>query len=338
MKKTVIIIISLLLLSEGKAQDPQFSQFYAFPMYLNPAFAGTNLKTRVNAIYRNQWSAIPGSYTTYGFSADQNLEEYNSGFGIMFMQDIAGSANLRRTEVSGLYSYKIQLNNDWVVRAGLQGTYLRPSINYDDLVFGSQLDPDQGYTGASSGENLRGADQVHLFDFSSGLLAYNEIFWFGTSLHHMNRPDLSFDQQSTSLLPVKFSVHGGAKIPIVRNKYTNYQSEVTMSPAFNYRSQGKFDQLDLGLYLNYDPVVLGVWYRGIPVFKQYDVGYSNHDAVTFLVGFHQDFLTIGYSYDLTVSQLGPSTGGSHEISVGYEFYYEKKRKKQYDKYVPCPRF
>lgn len=338
MKKIFIIIISFFILYEGKAQDPQFSQFYAFPMYLNPAFAGTNLKTRFNSIYRSQWSALPGSFTTYGFSADQNVEEYNSGFGLMFMQDIAGSAQYKRTEVSGLYSYKIQLNDEWVVRAGLQGTYLRPSINYDELVFGSQLDPDQGFTGASSGENLRGVTQKHLFDFSSGVLAYNEMFWFGTSIHHMNRPDLSFDDQNASLLPAKFSVHGGAKIKTIRNQYTNKSSEMTISPAFNYRAQERFDQLDLGLYINYDPVVLGAWYRGIPVMKQYDVGYANNDAVTFLVGFHQDFLTIGYSYDLTISQLGPSTGGSHEISVGYEFYYEKKRKKQYDKYVPCPRF
>jgi hypothetical protein len=27
--------------SDVKAQDPQFTQFYANPMYLNPAFAGT---------------------------------------------------------------------------------------------------------------------------------------------------------------------------------------------------------------------------------------------------------------------------------------------------------
>ncbi|MGM0478992.1 MAG: type IX secretion system membrane protein PorP/SprF, partial [Bacteroidota bacterium] len=35
-----------------RAQDPQFSQFYANPIYLNPAFAGSHGCPRFAANYR----------------------------------------------------------------------------------------------------------------------------------------------------------------------------------------------------------------------------------------------------------------------------------------------
>lgn len=41
MKKLLFTVLCLFIVAEVEAQDPQFSQFYANPIYLNPAFAGT---------------------------------------------------------------------------------------------------------------------------------------------------------------------------------------------------------------------------------------------------------------------------------------------------------
>ena len=46
MKKVLFLVSISLLISfknEVKAQDPAFSQFFANPLYLNPAMAGTNI-------------------------------------------------------------------------------------------------------------------------------------------------------------------------------------------------------------------------------------------------------------------------------------------------------
>ena len=53
------------------AQDPKFSQFYANPIYLNPAFAGTNVCGRLHLNIRDQWPAIQGAYAAYSASYDQ---------------------------------------------------------------------------------------------------------------------------------------------------------------------------------------------------------------------------------------------------------------------------
>jgi len=52
------------------AQDPQFTQFYANPLYLNPAFAGTARCPRVTMNYRNQWPVLTGTFVITSASYD----------------------------------------------------------------------------------------------------------------------------------------------------------------------------------------------------------------------------------------------------------------------------
>ena len=78
----------------------------------------------------------------------------------------------------------------------------------------------------------------------------------------------------------------------------------------NFQKQGKFYQTDIGLYYYKDPLIFGLWYRGIP-FATSQAG----DAVIGLVGIKTNNLHIGYSYDFTISNLITSSGGAHEISL-----------------------
>ncbi|WP_287060456.1 type IX secretion system membrane protein PorP/SprF, partial [Algoriphagus sp.] len=57
----LIVFFGTLVLSlshSAFAQDPQYSQYYAAPLYLNPAMAGGELTGRVGFNYRNQWPSI----------------------------------------------------------------------------------------------------------------------------------------------------------------------------------------------------------------------------------------------------------------------------------------
>ena len=82
--KTFVAIIGVFLSTTALAQDPEFSQFYANPLYLNPAFAGSNNCPRVALNYRNQWPGLSGSFVTQSVSYDQRLG-YNKGAGIGFL-------------------------------------------------------------------------------------------------------------------------------------------------------------------------------------------------------------------------------------------------------------
>ncbi|HYK55270.1 MAG TPA: type IX secretion system membrane protein PorP/SprF, partial [Flavisolibacter sp.] len=71
------LFLSLFLLSavlSSKAQDPNFSQFFASPLTLNPALTGKfDGAFRVAGNYRNQWPTINNAFTTATVSVDAGI-------------------------------------------------------------------------------------------------------------------------------------------------------------------------------------------------------------------------------------------------------------------------
>jgi len=55
MKRLLFVAFGLLVAMKIQAQDPTFTQFYANPVYLNPALAGSSGCPRIALNYRNEW-------------------------------------------------------------------------------------------------------------------------------------------------------------------------------------------------------------------------------------------------------------------------------------------
>lgn len=337
----------------GFAQDPQFTQFYAAPLYHNPAFTGGGYAPRIIFNYRNQWPSLNANFITTAVGVDHYIDKLNSGIGVTFLNDAQGSNRLKNTEFALLYSYQLKLDDINFLRLGIQGAYSNRGFDASGLTFGDQFD-NNGYNGGTSTDPiLTGIKNVSFFDYSAGLLFYNPKVFLGLSMHHINRPGLSFANPATAspstgcvsgdCVPRKIMVNGGINIPL-NNPFSNagnVDREFVATPAFLFKQQGKFTQLDLGAYVTYTPLTLGLWYRGIPL-KKSATTRSNHDALAALVGFRFENFSVGYSYDLTISGLGASSGGSHEISLSYQLEkfeseknpYKKRRKKE----LACPKF
>lgn len=287
---------------------------------------------RLTTNYRIQWPSIPGAYKTYLVAFDHTIIKKNSGVGFLFTNDKAGSGNLRTTSFNGQYSYHLMLSREWIVNFGAEAGLAIRAFDFDKFIFGDQIA--QGT--ATSVTQPMNKNAVYA-DLASGLLLYSEDKWIGFSAHHLNTPNQTLvgdrDVDSIrSILPVLYSLHFGWVIPIVSRGMAG-KTFTHITPAFNYRAEKKFDQFDIGCYYEYSKLVLGLWYRGIPLFKAYKSGYPNHDAIAFLVGTSVDRFKFGYSYDLTISWLGGSTAGSHEISITYQFCERKRRSA-----IPCPKF
>jgi type IX secretion system PorP/SprF family membrane protein len=210
-------------------------------------------------------------------------------------------------------------------------------MDFSKLVFGDQL----AFGNASApttDPDARNLETSNHFDFSSGLVIYDKNFWAGFALHHINQPNQSV-LDGESRLPMRMTFHAGYKIPIKQGPM-RAGVESSINPSFNYRRQGRFDQLDVGFNYFYRMLMLGLWYRGIPL--QQDMPRTiNHDALAVSFGLSMNNLNFGYSYDMTVSKLGPaSSGGSHEISLVMQLQVAKHPGKvsRKDKYNPCPAF
>ena len=61
----ILVVVFAAISLNVKAQDPAFSQFYANPLYLNPAFAGSDICPRASLNFRDQWPGIGKTYVTY---------------------------------------------------------------------------------------------------------------------------------------------------------------------------------------------------------------------------------------------------------------------------------
>ncbi len=317
-------------------QDMHFTQFYAAPLYLNPAFSGANVCSRVTLVYRNQWPGIKKTYQSYLLSADHYFSRQNLGMGLLCGVDDAGTGGLRTTIIHPSVAYEIKINKLLAVRLGLQPGVTIKSIHFDRLIFGDQL-ARGGNAGAGSVTTVEQPTQNKVFfDIGAGGLIYTSDAWFGTSFFHLNKPNESFTASGIATLPVRYSVHGGKKFDLNEEEKDD-EFKKSVSIVANYNGQGKFDQFDLGVYFSRAAFTMGLWYRGIPGFKAYKPGYTNNDAVAAVMGLNKGLLSIGYSYDVTVSQLQGLTRGAHELTISYQFC-DPKKKRSKRVLISCPKF
>jgi type IX secretion system PorP/SprF family membrane protein len=330
--KRIIYLLAtfLLIVSDIFGQDPTFSQFYANPLYLSPSFAGATEEYRLAMNVRDQWPALPGTFMTYSVSFDKAMADFNSGIGVLATYDVAGEGNLSTTNIGLLYSYDFNINKRWHVRPGINFKFYYLGLDIGKLIFNSMMN---GGGGVSPTINPPPFDKVADVDFASSAMIFDDRTWAGFTFDHLLTPKTSFyGDGGAATVPVKFNLYGGTQL--IRTTRLRQKLQEVMSLALNFQKQGKFYQTDLGLYYYKDPLMFGLWYRGIPL-----VTSQAGDAIIGLVGIKTSQLQIGYSYDFTISNLISSTGGAHEISLIYKFNnlslgQQRKRIRA----IPCPEF
>jgi type IX secretion system PorP/SprF family membrane protein len=312
----LMLTLGLLTLKAAKAQDAEFTQFYANPLYLNPAFAGSNICPRICINYRNEWPGIAGTYVTTSASFDRFVYRIKSGIGVLVMNDQAGKGTLKTTNVSGIYSYQWRPNRNLSVNVGFKATYGQKTLDWSKLTFGDQIDERRGFVHTTN--EVEGVSKKSYVDFSAGLVAFTKLFYIGFAADHLTQPDEALLSGGQSKLPMKFTGHAGAVIPI-----GDKSAETSISPNILYQQQQDFRQLNLGVYFTKGVMVGGLWYR-------------NSDAFIVLVGVQKGAFKIGYSYDVTVSKLTNASAGSHELSLGMQLNCKKPK----PRYRPssCPSF
>jgi type IX secretion system PorP/SprF family membrane protein len=337
-KNIIIVFVVLAFAVNAYCQDPQFSQYYAVPMHLNPGFTGTTEQQRLTVNHRVQWPDLPQAFSTYSASYELYDNNLRSGFGIMATTDAIGSTGWRTTYVGLSYSFKTQLSRNWVFSPGLNFSYGMNGLDRSKIVMRDEL----LYGGVSFDPEINRLGNANFFDFSSGAVFYNEKWWFGVAGHHMNRPNISVIGDESEL-PMKVTVHGGVTVPLY-NGLKKIDNVHYLTPSIIYRTQGNSRQLDAGMRYHIDPIALGIWYRGIPVGNKSEysddfIKAAQRDALVFVASLVFEGFQFGYSYDFSVAAPQTSTGGAYEVSLTYEFARENRKKiKRSDKLIPCPTF
>lgn len=334
MRKYFVFIFALLLTVAAEAQDPHFSQFFASPLTLNPAFTGKfDGQWRLAANHRDQWPSIPKAYVTTSASIDFPIlkkvipDNDVFGIGISGLTDASANNALKLNYGSASLSYHKSLDENGynTIGAGFQATYSSLVLDMSKLTFEDELGQN-GFNQGTTHDVLTNGNNQSYFDLNAGMLFSGSSngennYYLGVSMYHINRPKVSFKDRNWYLTS-RTTIHGGASLPV--------SSVVGVNISALYQAQNKASETLFGAALalnansdNVNPtnVFIGAWMR-------------INDAVIPYVGLEFAGLRIGASYDINISSLKAATtsrGGS-EISIIYI-----KRKAE-SKGLPCPRF
>jgi type IX secretion system PorP/SprF family membrane protein len=122
-------------------------------------------------------------------------------------------------------------------------------------------------------------------------------------------------------MPMRFTGHMGANIKFGGG--SQYANVTSISPNVIYTYQDGFMQLNVGTYIKYGAFTAGAWWRP-------------RDAFIMSVGIDAGVFRVGYSYDITISPLTNASGGSHELSLGFNFACQETPKRF--RTISCPSF
>jgi type IX secretion system PorP/SprF family membrane protein len=308
--KIFALIISLSIYTTiAKAQsDPHFSQYYAHPLYLNPALTGVidgDYRGTVNL--KQQWGGLQNSFLTGAASFDVAPKK-NLAFGATVLNQGAGelSYNYLSVLVSGAYSLKFGYNGLQIINFGLQAGFINRSFNLSQGRFGNQYNPDMGYDGGMSNGESFASTSSFVPDVNAGIMYFdgnpnqNVNIFAGASVSHLTKPTEHFGDNSLRT-PIRTVVHGGARIRV--------SDVLDIVPNGLYMSQGTASETSIGAYAqfmvnNSSNILFGSNYRV-------------KDATIAFVGLQLKNMVFGLSYDVNTSPLKKATNyaGGVELSI-----------------------
>ncbi|MDF1696652.1 MAG: PorP/SprF family type IX secretion system membrane protein [Saprospiraceae bacterium] len=331
--------ISLTLSSPIMAQDPHFSQFYASPLTLNPALAGTSAGNyRVAVNYRDQWrGALDNPLRTFSaagdlkfFTNDQvNRPDIAAG-GFMFFSDQVSDFDLNTNQIAivGAYHKSLDQNYDHYIGLGIQLGLIQKSINYEDLNFQDEFNSIDGYTLTTS--ELLPANNFAVLDFAVGLNysiapEKGKLYFAGLSYSHFTTPNISFYKLDESPNPNLIRENNFfAKITGYAGMSVKTSELLDIQPRILFLAQGPHTEVNLGTNFKYklddfgDKYLhFGPWIRTV----NNETGFGVESIVA-SVGIELNNILFGLSYDHNIGDLISDRKGLNALEISITFLGE----------------
>lgn len=313
---TLMVLGASILLSYGQ-QDPQYTQFMYNKLPQNAAYTGAREVLSIRMLYRTQWAGGKngGTYKapqTASFTIHSPLKNEHFALGFFYTNDRLGQEHKNQFDLT--YAYRVALGKKVKLSIGINAGIYWYKWNALNEVGNDPGDP----------LLTQNVSRV-LPDVGAGLYLYHPNFYFGASVPTFIRGDLNTKK---SIGEAKRTAHvvlmAGGVIPAGK--------VLKIRPQIQYRYIANATQqiphtLDFNLsLLIYDRVNIGGQYRTSFGNKSNEVKLTNPDSFDAMIEvWPVKQLMIGYAYDYTLTKLGNYNRGSHEVILGYDFAFEKKR-------------
>ena len=303
MKKSLILFVLLALVIELQAQqDPYYTHYMFNRLSLNPAYAGSQKGIEATLLHHQQWVGYPANAGPRTQVLGLNAPIGRHGIGLNFVNDRLGyekSVNLMLS-----YNYKFNLGGAGNLAVGPGIGFMQKSID------GSQLTPEQAFDAKVPNANVSSLKP----DYSFGLYYDNEAFYklyVGLSALHLSEED--FDYESTPGAVIAYT--GARHYYLLAGMTFDLTPNLALCPNVLIKNDGAYTQFDV----NADLLINGRFRGGL--------SYRSGDAASVLVGAYiTPQMHLGYSYDLTLTDLNTVSSGTHEIVFNYVFGRVPKRR------------
>jgi type IX secretion system PorP/SprF family membrane protein len=292
-KITAFLILTLVVLLQVKQasaqQDPMYTQYMDNLQVLNPGYAGSQGIGNILMVARSQWVEFDGAPATRSFTYNTSYDEQNVGVGFSLMSDQIGP--LKQTGFYADYSYFLPVSQKFKLGLGLKGGV---SFYRANLVALQTVDSDPVFN-HDIYENF-------LPNVGVGLFLFSETTYFGVSVPKLIDNIIINEEVQTDYINKQ-----------QRHMYFVAGHRFDISEDFQLKTNGMMRKVK-SAPLSVDLTVMGGFRDKFWVGAMYRFG----DAYGMLVKFNPSpNMSIGYAYDITISELSAFNSGTHEIMFSY---------------------
>ena len=276
-------------------QLPQFTSYQLSPFLYNPAFAGVDGTTQLNAVIRNQWSGIREAPQTDVISGYGLLRNEKMGLGATAFKDVAGADSRRGITLS--YAYHLRVKNYMSLSLGLSAGFLQYRL--DHTIINPYDDGDPVFNSPILSSVVPTA--------TFGAYLYADNFYASVALPQLlsSTFTLKDEYNDNSLIEGGLTNHifvGSGYIKDINDAFTIEPSLLLMlsSPAPA--------SVELMTKLTYKDLL---WTA---------LSYRFNDAVCMYIGIDIDKrFYVAYAHDFVASELSTVTSGTNEFKLGFRF-------------------
>lgn len=290
----------LLFLGAAHAQQPAQYSMYMWNKYaFNPAYAGMENSLSLTGVYRNQWTNLEGAPETQSINAHMPFYFGGGGVGIGLENETIGS--WRQTTTMLTYNYQSEVSSSGVLSMGLSAGLVQRELD------GSKVRTPGGVYDDNSIEHqdpsiLEEIQNGSAPTFHAGIFYQSEKLEVGISAMNLLENEVSLT--SFGFKPDRtYFLYGGYQLDLSK--------KLVATPSVLLKSSTEQTQIDLSVLMEYNEnIFFGASFRG------YDS--NSRDAIALIGGFKlSEKATLGYSFDITTSNLRNASSGTHELLLNY---------------------
>lgn len=283
------VLLLLIFVQQANAQQlPLYSQYWWNDYIINPAYTGSVNYSPMQMTFRKQWVGFNGSPELFTIGGHSRVNDKVAIGGLIFKDQTGGA--ITQTGVIGNYCYRIKMNETSYISLALTGQFNQYAFDNSRVQALAPSDP--ALTG--------GIQKSMAPDASFGILYQNgQKTKIGFSINQLFESRINnLSENDNNNLVRHFNISASKSIQL--------DSNFTFEPSLLIKQTASSPtQVDLMGRVKFKNLLWA------------GVSYRYQDAIVALLGLNFNNMFLGYSYDVTMSDISNYSSGSHEVVFGF---------------------